>query len=434
LFYRHTGKYPAGAGASRPAVVSKVDLERRREARESRLRPWLANGTAGNPSQQAPVDHSKAVSSRVQDSRIRRQARKDQLAETLARTQASRTTTRTQVNNKPAPAKVSYLQARSQASRQTARPQATTTRTVPEKASTKVGPSTDASKSTARVQMKARHVAKADGGVVLASEASKPKTVVRHTQPQPKPVKPEPLPVRTERLPSSKSSALPSGGLAYKKIRRGVDVAAAAPAVSVPKGRTEHVAPVDDSTLPAGVYVKVRREGSDGPAFTLRKVDSAKYKGEWTRYFSPLRSALVLSPEPEETEVGPPLWSSLAPTYSKLGTTPLAQDLVRPRKRGRPIARPLRASPPDDRTIYWPSRLESRPQGAGSVANGGPDDCSQGKRESSWEKSSKAYLRQWSGYVDPQEEANRKAADIRRRVAHLPPGQQRAILWRLGYL
>ena len=167
---------------------------------------------------------------------------------------------------------------------------------------------------------------------------------------------------------SSRPSTLPSGGQLTSKTQRGAGVVAPSSEAAEPKSRTP-TGPVDNSSLPAGVYEKVRREGSHGPAYTLKKV-SWRFMGGWETVFSPPEGRVVLSPEPEEAETATrpgPIRITPAPRYSEIGKTPVRPECARPRRR--PMAPPAPASP--SRSVHWPSRSETRLTSAGSVAKEG---------------------------------------------------------------
>ncbi len=385
---RHVGKAsPGGRETFRSSETSSF-IDSRRAERESRVRPWLMGQSLGSP-KPAPIDISKAAPRLQEDIRTRIQARKDAA---LARSQAIRQPARSQATTRAAPEKASTSQVRSQAIRHPARSQATT-RAAPEKASISQVRS-QAIRQPARSQAATTRKAPVKGsrlrlgesramecllirdrleanvrgvGAALASRSSKGQTVVRAHRPEHKPADPKGLPVRPANLPSSPSSTPPSGGQLISKTRRGAGVAATSSKVSAPKAKSAH-SPVDDSSLPAGVYEKVRREGSDGPAFTLKKV-SWKFGGGWENVFSPPTGRVILSPEPEETEANLshcPLWITPAPRYLEIGKTPVRADCARPRRR--PMAPPMPAPPPESESVYWPERSETRLTSAGSVA------------------------------------------------------------------
>jgi hypothetical protein len=398
---RHIGQTsPGSSRVIRPVQTSRF-LDSRRAERESRVRSWLANGTFGASPQKTSVDNSKAAP-RPQDNTGRTQASK---VDTAARTQARRQA-RPQALNKAAPEKASTSQVRSQALRQPARPQAAT-RTVPEKAS-KVGPLAG-SGPRARAN-KTSMCAKVSGGdIALASAAPKPKAVAKHISPSPKPAERLTRPNRAAKLPSSAPSTLPSGEQLSTKTRRGAGVVAAAPAAAEPKGKSAQPSPVDDSSLPAGVYEKVRREGSDGPAYNLKRV-SWKFTGGYENIFSPPQGRVIISPEPEE-EVGvnrTALRVSRTPRYERLYTTPRYKECARPRCR--PMA-PSMPVPPPDQSACWPERSETRLTSAGPVAKKAAP--SERKVSGSSDRSRSLHLRHRSESDDRRKPAHRSAAPAR---------------------
>lgn len=404
---RHVGKAsPGGRKASRPSETSSL-LDSRRALRESRVRPWFANGTAGASPQRPSVDNSKAAASRLQDIRTRIQARNQATASLLARSQASRLPARSQAPTMAAPEKLSTFQARSQASRIPVRSQAAT-RKVPEKVS-RLLPLAESKAFTCALAREQAIARVRESKVGFASAASRPKTVAKHLGSRPERAAPEALAIRPARLPSSKSSTLPSGGQLSLKTRLDGGVAAACSAVVVPKSKTKHTAPGDVSSLPAGVFEKIRREGSDGPAFTLKQV-SWKFANRYENIFSPPRTRVIVSPEPEK-EVGvnrTPRRLSRTPHYERLYTTPRNEDCARPRRR--PMAPPMPVSPPDQ-SVRWPETSETRLTSAGSVADEAASECSQGiKVSGSSDRSRSLHLSHRLGSAGHRVPAHRSAA------------------------
>jgi hypothetical protein len=349
-------------------------------------------GSGAASAKRVPFDNSEAAPSLPEQVRQRAKDRREAAAR--ARTQATRQPARTQAPAKEAPPKASTYQARSQAIRQPARTQATT-KEAPAKASiphARLQAFREARSQAPTMREipwrtmeclihkdnasnRARQVQEG----VFASR-SRAGAVAKARLPGQGQPNPEELPTRSPLLPSSGSSSppsdvlpsgpstLPSGGQLTSKTRRGAGVVAPASKAAEPKSRTA-TGPVDDSALSAGVYEKVRRQGSHGPAYTLKKV-SWKFMGGWENVFSPPEGRVVLSPEPEEAEASTrpaPLRVTPAPRYSEIGKTPVRPECARPRRR--PMAPPAPASPP--RSVHWPSRSETRLTSAGSVAKEG---------------------------------------------------------------
>ena len=297
--------------------------------------------------------------------RARIQARKE--ATSQARSQAFRQPARSQATTKAAPEQASTSQARSQAFRLPARSQAST-KAAPEQASRSRPLYPTRTTEYPRLRDRALANARAVNGA-FASRSRKPVTVAKAHRPEYKPAGPRGLPVRPAKPSSSAPSTLPSGGQLTSKPRHGAGVAGTCAAALRPKAKTAP-GPVEDSSLPAGVYEKVMREGSDGPAFTLRKL-SWKFGNGYENIFSPPEGRVVLSPEPEE-ESGMnldhvPLFITPVPRYLELGKTPVRPDCARPRRRRRHMA-PSLPAPPPDQSVYWPDRSETRLTSAGSVA------------------------------------------------------------------
>jgi hypothetical protein len=371
--------------ACRPSDSSS-SLDSRRAERESRIRPWLIDGSMGRAHDS--INHSKG-SAGLQELQARSQARMDALlarrqdlrqpARTqatssvapvkapippLIRSQVSRQA-RTQATTKVAPVKATNLPARSQVSRQAVRPQTVPTRMVPEKASRldPVGSSRTVDRAHIRERVEANPRGLRDAFATRSS--CKARSVAKPAvPPEDKPHVPRARPLRSEISSSSASSALPSGGQSALKSRRRASVAAPVPEVSVPKVQSA-TSPVDDSPLPAGVYEKVMRTGSTGPAYTLKKV-SWKFGNGYENTFSPPRQAVVLTPEPvvevPRSQCHVPI--TPAPRYQDIGKTPVNLDCARPRRR--PMAPPLPVDPTTE-SVHWPERSETR-LGAGPVA------------------------------------------------------------------
>jgi hypothetical protein len=291
-----------------------------------------------------------------------------------ARTQASRKPARTQASNKTTSDKASFPQTRSQVFLQAVR-----TQTDPKE----VRPPLPKFRPVSRTRTMECLVAK-DRALDRARQVregvfasrSRAGIVAKARLPGQRQPVPEALPTRsTSPLPSG-SPALPSGGQLTSKTRHGAGVAALSSKASEPRSKPAS-GPVDNSSLPAGVYEKIRREGSHGPAFTLKKV-SWKFQGGWENVFSPPEGRVVLSPEPEVAETNnmpAPVWITPAPRYSAIGKTPVRPDCARPRRRH--MAPPMPASPP--RSVHWPSRSETRFTCARSVAK---EEASEGHQMS----------------------------------------------------
>ncbi|KAF7511351.1 hypothetical protein GJ744_004916 [Endocarpon pusillum] len=273
-----------------PAEKSS-SLDNRRALRESRLRPWLSS-----------IDSSK-VATRLQELRNRRQASEDatrarsQAPSRMAPEKASPSQVRSQAKPTVAPDKASISQARPQVSRvqealkriqarrdaQQARPQASI-KAAPVVASRfrPVGESRTmeilAKKERAHAPLQE---AKDD---IFASRLRGPQAVAKAHQSESKLVVPEVLPNESARPPSSASSTLPSGGQSCSNTQRGAGAANSSARLVSRSNRPSTI--VTDSSLPSGVYEKVTREGSHGPAYTLNKV-SWKFRNGWENVFSP---------------------------------------------------------------------------------------------------------------------------------------------------
>ncbi|ERF72915.1 hypothetical protein EPUS_08362 [Endocarpon pusillum Z07020] len=401
-----------------PAEKSS-SLDNRRALRESRLRPWLSS-----------IDSSKAAT-RLQELRNRRQAREDatrarsqapsrmaleKASTTQVRSQAIRQPARSQATTTAAPDKASTSQARPQISRvqealnriqvrrdtQQARPQAST-QAAPVVASRfrPVGESRTMEILAKKERAHAR-LQEAKNGV-FASRLRRPQAVAKAHHSESKLVVPEVLPNKSAKLPSSASSTLPSGGQSCSNTQRGAGAAnSSARLVSRSSRSSTRVA---DSSLPAGVYEKVLRKGSHGPAYTLNKV-SWKCRNGWENVFSPPDRPVVIDPEPEGTEThtsNVALFISPAPRYEEIGKTSVHPDCARPRRR--PMAPPLPV-PPSDPSVRGPERSETRLTSAGSVAKEGPSE----KRPGYSSKSRFFHLRHKLGPMPSGEPAHRSAA------------------------
>lgn len=405
--HRHLGHAPAGDREAFRPFEKTGFLVSRRKQRESRVRPWLANGTFGNgdANPRASIDNSKAASRR-QETHTRIQARTS--ASSSARTQASRQPARTQASTRAAPTKASTSSVRTQATQPGARFQATEPRRTVGTKPSRLIPECEPKAFAIllhrdRIETEQRE-AKRNGGFL--KKRLPPRSDARSTgsgDRRQRPAGP----------PPSAPSTLPSGGQSSVKVRRGGSVATASSAVSVPKTKTEPTAPVDTSSLPAGVYEKVRREGSDGPAYTLKKV-SWRFMGGYENIFSPPQTRVVITPEPEvEVEVNrPSTYFSKAPSYERLYTTPRRQDCARPRRRLN--VAPLLPVPPPDQSVSWQERSETRLTSAGSVATEATSEGPQGLKVSgSSVRPQSLQLCHSLGSVGHAEPAHRSAAPAR---------------------
>lgn len=393
---------------------SKVSrVQARKDAQQARSQASQQPARSQASTQATP---EKAPSARFQEVLNRAQARRDppkarsqaprqparsQATPRTAPVKASTSQVRSQATSRTAPEKASTSQARSQATRQPARPQAAT-KATPERspsarfqevlnraetrrearpqASTKatpvvaprsrpVGESRTMESLASRERARARLQETKDGA--FASRSRRPQAVARAHHSESKPAVPEGLPNGSFKLPSSAPSTLPSGGQLCSNTQRGAGAAHSSERLV---SRSKAVStPVADSSLPAGVYEKVMREGSHGPAYTLNKV-SWKFRNGWENVFSPPDRPVVLNPELDGAETNTsnaPLFISPAPRYEEIGKTPVHPDCARPRRR--PVA-PLLPVPPSDPSVRCAERSETRLASAGSVANEGASE------------------------------------------------------------
>ena len=386
--------------ASTPQVRSQAIRQPARSQATTTAAPDKASTSQARPQ----ASRFQEARNRVQETRNRIQARRDaQQARPQACTQAT-------------PEKASTPQARPQASRvqeardriqarrdaQQARPQASTQATpVVASRFRPVGESRTMEILAKKERAHARLQETKDG--VFASRSRRPQAVAKAHHSESKLAVPEVLPNGSAKLPSSASSTLPSGGQSCSNTQRGAGAAISSARLVSRSNRAS--TPVADSSLPAGVYEKVMREGSHGPAYTLNKV-SWKFRNGWENVFSPPDRPVVLDPEPEGTETDTsnvPRFISPTPRYEEIGKTPVHPDCARPRRR--PMAPPLPV-PPSDQSVRWPERSETRLTSAGSVAKEGASEKMPGYSS----KSRFFHLRHRLGPVPSGVPAHRSAA------------------------